>query len=486
MRALWVVALLFACSKSKPKPVKPLDLVRVDTAAVLAKETDKPPVLYLVEGENARVAAAATWADLDANKLTITKKPAPLRQIDRYVREDHALGRPPLDTIASLNELADDPVAIDLSELEDPSPRADLDDPPPPEEEDAPDDGEDESGGTGTTVALEEGKMGKKDSDRAEGQYRMKKNQEDPQLARQQAIEQARAAGILGSPSATGFAPLGGRPNEDGTPSRVAQVQGTVMADGKLDELRSMIVIAPAAPATKLIDAVKETDAAIAVSHGGKIRPLRVSFMIRDGFGSGAWLEARVSVNRITIEAVPDVPATVLDLKELAPALDKARASRGTGDDAPVDILVDTDVNAQRLIDVIVALDTAGVRHIGMGAMPSADELSRRGHRIPTTSIGQPSSQGDLDKALIRRVVRTAKPAIHDCYTKALATNPALEGTLQVQFFITPKGKVASSTASGVDPDVAKCVADVVKKLEFPEPFGGGGVQVNYPFTMRP
>jgi hypothetical protein len=45
------------------------------------------------------------------------------------------------------------------------------DDPPPPEPEE---DG-DESGGTGTAMALEEGKMGKKDSDRAEGQYKMKR-----------------------------------------------------------------------------------------------------------------------------------------------------------------------------------------------------------------------------------------------------------------------------------------------------------------------
>jgi hypothetical protein len=73
------------------------------------------------------------------------------------------------------------------------------DDPPPPDEEDKPDDGDETSGGTGTAMALEEGKMGKKDSDRAEGQYKMAKTQEDPQLARQQAIEQARNAGILGS-----------------------------------------------------------------------------------------------------------------------------------------------------------------------------------------------------------------------------------------------------------------------------------------------
>jgi len=76
---------------------------------------------------------------------------------------------------------------------------AGTDDPPPPEEEEKSDDGDDESGGTGTAMALEEGKMGKKDSDRAQGQYKMRTANGDPQLARRQAIEQARNAGILGS-----------------------------------------------------------------------------------------------------------------------------------------------------------------------------------------------------------------------------------------------------------------------------------------------
>src|SRR5262249_41623740 len=91
---------------------------------------------------------------------------------------------------------------IDLASLEDTSTRTNAtnqDDPPPPPPEDQPDDGKDESGGTGTAMALEEGKMGKKDSDRETGQYKMKNENVDPQLARQQAIEQAKTAGILGS-----------------------------------------------------------------------------------------------------------------------------------------------------------------------------------------------------------------------------------------------------------------------------------------------
>jgi Ca-activated chloride channel homolog len=58
---------------------------------------------------------------------------------------------------------------------------------PPPEEEDKPDDGE-----AGTAMALDEGKAGKPSG---EGQYKMK----DSNLARQEAIEQARTGGVLGS-----------------------------------------------------------------------------------------------------------------------------------------------------------------------------------------------------------------------------------------------------------------------------------------------
>jgi len=46
------------------------------------------------------------------------------------------------------------------------------DDPPPPPDEEENADG---TGGTGTAMALNEGKMGKKDSSRAQGQYKMKK-----------------------------------------------------------------------------------------------------------------------------------------------------------------------------------------------------------------------------------------------------------------------------------------------------------------------
>jgi len=105
---------------------------------------------------------------------------------------------------------------------------------------------------------------------------------------------------------------------------------------------------------------------------------------------------------------------------------------------------------------------------------------------VPTVSIGQPGVTGDLDKAIIRRYIKRNIQKIQYCYEKELLAKSNLAGTVQTQFFITPNGNVASSTGSGVDPEVANCVAGVIKGIEFPKPKGGGGVQVNYPFTFRP
>jgi hypothetical protein len=70
----------------------------------------------------------------------------------------------------------------------------------PKQEEDKQQDKDDgqQSGGTGTKQALDEGKMGKKDSTRQAGQYAIKNQGVDPQLAKAQRIENAQKAGVLG------------------------------------------------------------------------------------------------------------------------------------------------------------------------------------------------------------------------------------------------------------------------------------------------
>ncbi|MGE0871212.1 MAG: AgmX/PglI C-terminal domain-containing protein [Kofleriaceae bacterium] len=297
---------------------------------------------------------------------------------------------------------SDSGIGIDLASNEDTSTRTNnssQDDPPPPEEEDKPDDGEDESGGTGTAMALEEGKMGKKDSDRAEGQYKMKKEQEDPQLARQQAVEAARTAGILGSSALT----QGGA---------FASLTGTGDISSGFDD-------------TNIYGGLLGNEAG--EMNGG------FGFG-RSGFGPGGGGTGWGTIGTGRYGTIGH--------------------GSGTGS--------------------------------GYGVGGGRGGMRGRSAAVPTVSIGQPSAQGDLDKAIIRRYIKRNIQKIQYCYEKELLAKPGLSGVVSTSFFITPNGNVASSNGSGVDPNVANCVAGVIKAIEFPKPKGGGGVQVNYPFTFRP
>jgi hypothetical protein len=97
---------------------------------------------------------------------------------------------------------------------------------------------------------------------------------------------------------------------------------------------------------------------------------------------------------------------------------------------------------------------------------------------------GQPNSTGDLDRVIIRRYVRRNIVKLEYCYEKQLAAKPGLAGTMQTHFTISANGIVRSLNASGVDPEIAACMAGVINHIEFPRP-KQGDVDVNYPFTLR-
>jgi hypothetical protein len=121
----------------------------------------------------------------------------------------------------------------------------------------------------------------------------------------------------------------------------------------------------------------------------------------------------------------------------------------------------------------------------GYGTGTGRGGMRARARAVPEVRIGQPQATGDLDKAIIRRYIKRSIARITYCYEKQLLARPGLEGTVRTQFTISPSGAVSSSTASGMNDDVASCVADVIRAIEFPRP-KGGSVDVVYPFSFRP
>ncbi|MFT3696691.1 MAG: AgmX/PglI C-terminal domain-containing protein [Kofleriaceae bacterium] len=118
----------------------------------------------------------------------------------------------------------------------------------------------------------------------------------------------------------------------------------------------------------------------------------------------------------------------------------------------------------------------------GVGTGKGKGGLMR--HDNPTTSIGQPTVTGGLDKAIIRRYVKRNIQKILSCYETELDKRPKLAGQITAEFRIGVDGLVSASKASGFDKTVATCVAGVIKTIEFPKP-QGGAVEVKYPFTFK-
>jgi hypothetical protein len=254
-----------------------------------------------------------------------------------------------------------------------------------------------------------------------------------------------------------------------------------------------VLLAAPTAKATDFIDTIAATHAWIAVAHDGKVRPLRIETIPERDYADDPkrWIELRVAASSLAFEAVPEAPVTLtgaFDQAAFTGALDKARKSRSLDPLARVDVLVEAGVDVQRLVDILVALDQAGVVMIGLGRSPEAgsEPAKQRGVRRTYVKVGGFNAQGDLDKALISTAVAGKTDAFRTCFDTEHAKKPLPGGTVQTQFFIAPMGKVTSASSSGVDPTVASCVAKVMKTIEFAKPKGGGGVQVNYPIMFDP
>ncbi len=126
---------------------------------------------------------------------------------------------------------------------------------------------------------------------------------------------------------------------------------------------------------------------------------------------------------------------------------------------------------------------------IGYGSVSGSSYGSSRSVSValPQVTIAQPVVLGSLDAAIIKRYVKRHLAKIRYCYEKALLAKPTLSGTINTQFSINASGIVVAATATGLDDEVAACVASTIKSIEFPRPVNGDtAIQVNYPFTFKP
>lgn len=276
-----------------------------------------------------------------------------------------------------------------------------------------------------------------------------------------------------------------------------------------------VIVADGAAPAGRLVEALAlSAQSAIAVVQRDELRKIALVFHgAQSGERAGGFGYTRAGGVPGRVELLIEVAAAsflvgdavsgerqrvdAADPEALGNVITRAMQEAPAGERRDVVVSVRDEA---RVAQVVAAVDAAlaagahGVRVESWYERPEPAEPAepaspgtasgRTAPTVPAVRIGGPAT-GDLDKQIIRRYIRREIPKITLCYEKRLVDKPGLAGTVTAKFFITPGGSVSTSEATGVDPEVARCIAAVIKQIKFPKPKGGGGVNVSYPFTFR-
>lgn len=95
---------------------------------------------------------------------------------------------------------------------------------------------------------------------------------------------------------------------------------------------------------------------------------------------------------------------------------------------------------------------------------------------------------GAIDRDAVEAAILAHKDEFRLCYERELnAESPTMSGRIGVSFTIGPSGKTTQTgiTSSTIgNPNVDRCYLNVLKRIQFPIPRGGGIVEVNFPFKI--
>jgi hypothetical protein len=117
-------------------------------------------------------------------------------------------------------------------------------------------------------------------------------------------------------------------------------------------------------------------------------------------------------------------------------------------------------------------------------------DLGGRGKGTTKIVPGKITYEGGLSREEIQRVISRVMSQIKYCYEKELNKDPNLEGKLVMFWIISGTGDVSTvqtaqnTFGGGSGPAIDQCVSRIIQRLKFPNPKGGGIVNVTYPFVF--
>ncbi len=95
---------------------------------------------------------------------------------------------------------------------------------------------------------------------------------------------------------------------------------------------------------------------------------------------------------------------------------------------------------------------------------------------------------GSMDPELLRKILQEYLPQFRHCYQQELITASDIKGVIDLDFQISPNGKVSKTAIKAKDARFSKkgvdCMSQVLGIIEFPKPKGGGVVDVRQPLNF--
>ena len=274
----------------------------------------------------------------------------------------------------------------------------------------------------------------------------------------------------------------------DGAPSRM--VRATVPArtgpdDDDQGSFTPAIFASPAAPARLLTRVLVLRGGTVVVRADTSVRALTGALARYTGPSAPPakpWLELHLDDRGVHVLQLhhkrPRVPAPIasklvawaeLDRASLEAALAEHAGSAGSPPE--IDLVVGDGVPVQRFVDVIAHMQALGIRTFGVAERAAAPD---------SRHLQEP------DRSWIRRTIRQHVDEYTYCYERRLAERPDLTGTVTTTFHVLADGRTALVEATGMDADVADCIALVLEGMRFPPFERSTGIAVSYPLEFRP
>ncbi|MBL7664570.1 MAG: AgmX/PglI C-terminal domain-containing protein [Bacteriovoracaceae bacterium] len=128
---------------------------------------------------------------------------------------------------------------------------------------------------------------------------------------------------------------------------------------------------------------------------------------------------------------------------------------------------------------------TVGKIDVSKGAEGLSDKRTIYTAGIPTETV----VLGSMDPDLIRKILQDHIPQFRYCYQKELESQTDISGLIRLNFIIGASGHVTRAAVDGsasLPSSVKGCVANVLRGIQFPQPAGGGEVEVRQPINFQP